>query len=146
MTGSFLVDTDVLSEARRGARANAGVRNFFESASRTGQSLYVSVVTVGELRRGVELLRHRGDSAQAERLEAWLALLLNQYRERVLDFGEDEAQVWGRLRVPHPENALDKQIAATALTHSLTVVSGNACHFSGLGIRHFDPFEAVSGP
>jgi toxin FitB len=135
-----LVDTDVLSEARRGPRANEGVRRFFETASETGQSLYLSVVTIGELRRGVEVLRHRPDAAQADRLESWLARMLDHYREQILDFGEEEAQVWGRLRVPHPENALDKQIAATALTHGLTIVSGNVAHFSGLGVELLNPF------
>ena len=140
MSAACLVDTDVLSEVRRGARANPGVRRFFEQAAQTGRSLYVSAVTIGELRRGVEVIRHRGDASQAERLESWLNLLLADYREAVLDFGEVEAQVWGRLRVPHPENALDKQIAATALTHGLTLVTGNVADFHGLGVDLLNPF------
>ena len=142
MNAACLVDTDVLSEGRRGSRANAGVRRFFEGARKTEQSLYVSVVTIGELRRGVEVIRHRHDSAQADRLESWLMLLLDHYHDRILSFGEEEAQVWGRLRVPHAENALDKQIAATALTHGLTIVSGNATHFAGLGVEVLNPFGA----
>ena len=140
MSGACLVDTGVLSEARRGARANAGVRRFFEVARRTGQALYLSVITVGELRRGVELLRHRNDASQADRLESWLELLLADHREGILDFGPEEAQVWGRLRVPRPENAFDKQIAATALTHGLTLVTGNVAHFEGLGVELLNPF------
>jgi predicted nucleic acid-binding protein len=80
----------------------------------------VDTDVLSEGRRGVEVLRHRHDTAQADRLEKWLALLLDHYRDRILDFGEEEAQVWGRLRVPHAGNALDKQIAATALTHGLS--------------------------
>ena len=144
MSVGCLVDTDVLSEARRGARANAGVRRFFDTAVRTGQSLYLSVITIGELRRGVELLRHRRDSAQADRLEPWLEMLLARHRDEILDFGEQEAQVWGRLRVLRPENALDKQIAATALTHGLTLVTGNGSHFAGLGLHVLNPFSAPS--
>lgn len=144
MSVGCLVDTDVLSEARRGARANAGVRRFFETAVQTGQSLYLSVVTIGELRRGVEMMRHRRDGAQADKLEAWLQLLLAKHRDEILDFGEEEAQVWGRLRVPRPENALDKQIAATALTHGLTLVTGNASHFQGLGLTVVNPFAGPS--
>jgi hypothetical protein len=118
------------------------VRRFFAAASQAEQPLYLSVVTIGELRRGVEILRHRADTAQADRLESWLMLLLDHYHDRILEFGEEEAQIWGRLRVPHHENALDKQIAATALTHGLTIVSGNAAHFAGLGVPLFNPFGA----
>jgi toxin FitB len=68
-------------------------------------------------------------------------LILREYEEHILDFTYDEAQVWGRLRVPHPENAIDKQIAATALTHDLTLVTRNTNHFEGLTIRVLNPFD-----
>jgi predicted nucleic acid-binding protein len=141
MTGACLVDTDVVSDGRRGARANQGVRQFFESAASTERPLYLSAITVGELRRGVEALKHRGDTAQAARLESWLHVVLADYRDHILDFGEAEAQVWGRLRVPHPENAIDKQIAATALTHRLQLITGNAAHFQDLGVDVLNPFS-----
>jgi len=63
--------------------------------------LFLSVVTVGELRRGVEIIRHRGDRQQADRLDAWLEMVLSDYAENILDFTSEAAQVWGRLRVPH---------------------------------------------
>lgn len=141
MIGACLVDTDVVSDARRGAKANEGVRQFFESAASTERPLYLSVITVGELRRGVEALKHRGDEAQAARLESWFDALLVNYRDHILEFGEAEAQVWGRLRVPRPENPIDKQIAATALTRGLQLVTGNAAHFQGLGIDVVNPFH-----
>jgi len=100
----------------------------------------VSVITVGEIRRGIELIRHRGDARQARQLESWLELILKEFEDHILDFAQDEAQLWGRLRVPHPENAIDKQIAATALTHDLTLVTRNADHFEGLGVRILNPF------
>jgi toxin FitB len=81
---------------------------------------------------------------QAKRLENWLQTILNQYDEHILEFGYEEAQVWGRLRVPHPENALDKQIAATAFTHGLTVVTRNSDHFAALGLPIVNPFIAAS--
>ncbi len=136
----YLVDTDVISEARKGEAANAGVRAFFETASRDGVGLYLSVVTVGELRQGVERIRHRGDTAQARRLERWLAQVTALYAEAILPVDEEIAQVWGRLRVPNAENPLDKQIAATALIHDLVVATRNVAHFAPTGVRVRNPF------
>jgi len=136
----YLIDTNVVSEARKRDRANRGVIRFFEKAQGDGDALYVSVITIGEIRRGIELIRHRGDVRQARRLEGWLERILRDFEEHILDFSHDEAQVWGHLRVPHPENAIDKQIAATALTHDLTLVTRNIEHFEGLGVRIFNPF------
>ena len=99
----YLVDTDVISEARKGDRANAGVRTFFRSASRDATPLFLSAITVGELRQGTEIIRHRGDK-------------------------------------PHPENPLDKQIAATALIYDLTVVTRNTSHYEPTGVRVVNPF------
>ncbi len=136
----YLIDTNVISEARKRDKANPGVIVFLERAQADGDLLYLSVITLGEIRRGIELIRHRGDARQARQLESWLTLLLREFEDHILDFAHDEAQVWGRLRVPHPENAIDKQIAATALTHDLTVVTRNIEHFEGLGVRLLNPF------
>jgi hypothetical protein len=137
----YLIDTNVISEGRKGARANAGVRDFFKRVASNQLPVFLSVVTVGELRRGVELIRHRGDVAQANRLEKWLQLLLRHYEDYILDVDADVAQLWGRLRVPHYENALDKLIAATALIHNLTVVTRNHDDFSKTGVRVLNPFN-----
>jgi toxin FitB len=136
----YLVDTDVISEIRKGAKAHDGVREFFEVASRDAIPLYLSVVTVGELRTGVERLRHRGDIKQADLLERWLRQVTQSYADLILPFDEETAHVWGRLRVPNPENPLDKQIAATALIHDLTVVTRNTEQFAPTGVRLKNPF------
>jgi toxin FitB len=136
----FLVDTDVLSEIRKGERANTGVREFFQNAGRGRSPLYLSAITVGELRQGVESMRHRGDASQAIRLAHWLDLVSSEYADAILPFDEDAAHIWGRLRVPHPENPLDKQIAATALLYDLTVVTRNSAHFASTGVRQLNPF------
>lgn len=136
----FLIDTNVISELRKGSRANPGVLRFFEDCQTQEDQLYLSVVTVGELRRGVSLLAHRGDLPQAQRLEAWLAELLDEFRHRILDLDADAAQIWGRLRVPHPENELDKQIAAIAHLHGLTVVTRNVADFRGCAVELLNPF------
>jgi predicted nucleic acid-binding protein len=136
----FLIDTNVISEARKRTKANRGVRAFFSRVSSEGIPIYISVITVGELRRGVELIRHRGDRRQSERLETWLETLLIEYQDSIMSFDQDIAQLWGRLRVPHPENALDKQIAATALIYGLTVVTRNQANFHQTGVRILNPF------
>ncbi|CAB3781280.1 type II toxin-antitoxin system VapC family toxin [Pararobbsia alpina] len=137
----YLVDTNVVSEIRKKERANKGVRAFFRAAAKESIDLYLSVVTVGELRRGVEIVRHRGDTAQAATLETWLTAVLNEFAQNILPVDEDIGQLWGRLRVPHPEHALDKLIAATGLIHDLTVVTRNVDDFSHTGVRLLNPFD-----
>lgn len=137
----YLVDTDVISEARKKSRANKGVTAFFRLAAANDAALYLSAVTVGELRRGVEVMRYRGDRAQADALDAWLTTIVVGYADNILPLDAAVAQVWGRLRVPHPENALDKQIAATALIHDLTLVTRNLKHFDGTGVNSLNPFR-----
>ena len=97
-------------------------------------------ITVGELRQGVERIRHRGDDAQAKRLEGWLDRVTTDYADALIPFDEETAHIWGRLRAPHPENPLDKQIAATALLHDLIVVTRNTAHYEPTAVRLFNPF------
>ena len=136
----FLIDTNVVSEARKGDKANSGVVAFFRELAGTGEPAFLSSITIGELRRGVELIRRRGDAGQAERLEAWLENVVDAFSERILAFDSDAAQVWGRLRVPDPDHALDKQIAAIALVNDLTLVTRNVADFGRLGLRLKNPF------
>ncbi len=137
----YLIDTDVLSELRKGARADAGVRDFFAGVGHSESPMFVSVITIGEIRHGIARIRHRGDDGQAQLLERWLNDLLQKFEERILPFDADCAQTWGQLRVPHPENPIDKQIAATAHVHGLTMVTGNVAHFRSTGVRVLDPFR-----
>jgi toxin FitB len=137
----YLVDTDVISEARKGAKGNVGVREFFDNASQNNLALFLSAITIGELRQGVEAIRRRGDLAQSARLERWLDRLTVDFADAILPFDQDAAQIWGRLRVPHPENPLDKQIAATALIYDLTVVTRNTDHFAPTGVPILNPFS-----
>jgi predicted nucleic acid-binding protein len=138
----YLVDTNVISEARKRSKGNRGVRAFFKQAIKDETPLFISVVTVGELRRGVESIRHRGDVRQANQLDKWLVALLTEYQDHILDIDQDIAQLWGRLRAPHPENALDKLIAATALIYELTNVTRNDKDFVKTGVPVLNPFTA----
>lgn len=140
----YLLDTNVLSEARKGQRADHGVRRFFRDVVRARSDVFLSVVTIGELRRGIDLIRHRGDEDQALRLERWFYSILEHYADSILVFDVEVAQVWGKLRVPHPHDVLDKQIAATALIHDLTVVTRNMKDFVSTGVKVLDPFSSDS--
>ena len=137
----YLIDTNDVSEARKKANANSGVADFFAHASAADEPVYLSSVSVGELRRGVEIIRHRGDASQANLLEAWLTVVLEQFGDNILAFDANAAQVWGRLRVPRADYELDKQIAAIALVNDLTIVTRNTADFDGTGVRLMNPFR-----
>jgi toxin FitB len=138
----YLIDTDVISEVRKEEKANPGVRQFFQDADRDNVPMYLSVITIGELRQGVEIIRHRGDEPQARALERWLERVIDRFEDAILSFDHETAQIWGRLRVPNRENPLDKQIAATAIINDLTVVTRNTAHYAPTGARLSNPFAS----
>ena len=138
----YLVDTNVVSEARKGKNANLGVQKFWKEADPA--DIYISAQTIGEIRRGVENIRHRGDVSQAALLDTWLDIVVTQYSDRVLSFDEDCAQVWGKLMSPHPQHPIDKQIAAIALIHNMTVVTRNIADFERTGVQLENPFATFS--
>lgn len=135
----YLLDTKVISELRKGGRANHGVTAFF--ATLAAEDIYLSVVTIGEIRRGLENVRARGDREQAGRLEAWLDKVVTDFSDRILEFDLDCAQVWGKLMSPQPQHPIDKQIAAIALIYDLTVVTRNTDDFVSSGVRSLNPFR-----
>lgn len=135
----YLIDTNVISEYRKGPRANGGVLDFFRINSANG--FFLSVQTVGEIQRGIENVRHRGDQVHAGRLALWLARILDEYADRVIAFDADCAQVWGRLMSPQSSNPVDKQIAAIALVHGLDVVTRNVVDFRSTGLKLLNPFR-----
>jgi toxin FitB len=136
----FLLDTNVISEFRKGARGNRGVQQFSEQINTKKYPVYLAAPTVGELRRGIEALNHRGDALQADILSRWLHQVLTEYAAGVIAFDEPCAQVWGRLMVPLVSNAIDKQVAATAIVHQLTLVTRNTRDFQNTGARLLNPF------
>jgi predicted nucleic acid-binding protein len=134
----YLLDTSVVSEARKGRKASPGVIGFFQS--NLADDLYIAVQTIGEVRRGVENIRRRGDLLQAGRLATWLGLIIVEYADRIMDFDGECAQLWGRMMSPHASNPIDKQIAAIAIMHGLHVVSRNSRDFSASGATVLNPF------
>ena len=137
----YLIDTNVISELRKKGKMNTGVESFFNQAHKNRTDLYISVVTVGELFRGLRNIRHRGDVKQAQLLALWLNGLVEEYQRNILAFDEESAQIWARLRVPNHENAPDKQIVATAFVYGLTLVTRNTKDFAGTGVKLINPFN-----
>ena len=139
----YLIETNVISEIRKGDNANLGVRQFFNTVITQNSRVYLSAITIGELRRGVDLILHRGDSLQGKLLENWLISILQHYQSNILSIDGDIAQLWGKLRVPGAQHPLDKLIAATALTYDLTVVTRNVKDFEHTGVRLLNPFTVT---
>lgn len=136
----YLIDTNIISELRKALTVNRGVVEFMSKASANQERCYLSVITIGELYRGVGMIQHRGDIKQANQLSDWLDVILNDYQDRILAVDNDVSLIWASLRTPHHENAIDKLIAATALSHSLTLVTRNTKDFEKTGVPLIDPF------
>ena len=131
----FLLDTDVLSDLRRRER-NPGIVRWM-SGQRTAD-LYLSVVSIGEIERGIARKRSR-DPAFARVLAGWLDTVLRLYGERILAVDLTAARRWGRLSATIGHAGADLLIAATALENGLTVVTRNVRHFEPTGVPTLDP-------
>ncbi len=134
----YLLDTNVISELRKGKRCDAGVRLWFEAAD--AGKLFVSVLVLGEIRQGIERIRLR-DQVSALALENWLAWITDEFADRLLPVDERVADQWGRLGWQQPAPALDAFLAATALVHDLVLVSRDEAGFRNTGARSLNPFS-----
>jgi predicted nucleic acid-binding protein len=140
----FLVDTNVVSELRKGPRSDPGVKSWFRSLAE--ESIYLSVLTIGEIRRGIESIRRR-DAAAATGLETWLLRVASEHGDRILPLERAVAEEWGRMNVPDPVPVIDGLIAATAKVHGLTVATRNVDDMARCGVPLFNPFkDKSSGP
>jgi predicted nucleic acid-binding protein len=136
----YLLDTNVISELRKRQR-DPGVANWVRTIP--GSELYLSTITFTEIERGIERQR-TANPALAERLTEWLEFTLRAFGERILPLSVNVARRWGRLAAQIGNKDLDLAIAATALEHGLTIVTGNTKHFARTGVPLFDPFHARS--
>jgi toxin FitB len=136
----FLLDTVILSELRKSSRQrNSHLLRWIEAVA--SQDIFISVVTIGEIERGIESQRRR-DPAFAEKLAAWLDAVLRTYEGRILPMDIAVARRWGRLSQQIGNKGLDLAIAATALEHGLTVVTRNVSDFAPTAVSVLDPFTS----
>ena len=133
----FLIDTNVLSELRKSARADVNVRRWFEGIDEN--SIFMSVLVTGEIRRGIESIRKR-DPRAASALERWLDNVLQAHSERVLPVDAATADEWGRLDARGSLPVVDGVLAATARAHDLTLVTRNVKDVVRTGVDMLDPF------
>jgi hypothetical protein len=134
----YLLDTNVISELRKGDCCDAGVRHWFDSAD--AGELFVSVLVLGEIRQGIERIRLR-DRPSALALEKWLDRICVEFADRLLPVDERVADQWGRLGLHQPAPVLDAFLAATAVVHDLVLVSRNEAGFRNTGARSLNPFS-----
>lgn len=133
----YLLDTNVLSELRKGRRCNPGVTAWFSEVA--DADLGLSVLVVGEIRRGIEAVRRR-DEARATALDQWLARLLRDHGERILPVDRQVAEEWGRLTAVRAASVVDVLLAATARVHGLTLVTRNVRDVQWTGVSCVNPF------
>lgn len=136
----YLLDTNVLSEVRR-PQGDAGVRRWISSVPT--EDIYLSVLTLGEVRRGIGLLSRR-DSVQAEVYEAWLVTVLRDYADRLLPVDAEAAEEWGCMNLPDPISIVDGLMAATAKVRNMTFVTRNTSDVARTGVRLLNPFDHSS--
>ena len=132
----YLLDTNVISAVRRDGRAPA-VAAWLRAQPE--DSLFLSAVTLGEIERGIARQEGR-DPGFAADLRDWLDRTARLFSDRILPFGSQEARIWGRLSAEIGHGGADLMIAATALAHGATVVTGNVSDFEPTGVALLDPF------
>jgi predicted nucleic acid-binding protein len=136
---SFLIDTNIVSEVRKKARCDRRVAAWYASVQ--DGDLYLSVLVVGEIRKGIELARRR-DPTKAAALERWLNEIDTAFAERILPVDRVVTDEWGRMSAQRPIPVVDGLLAATAKVYGMTLVTRNDTDIAGLGANVLNPFKA----
>ena len=134
----YLLDTNIISEIRKGPRCHPNVAAWYSNLEE--ESLYLSVLVLGEIRKGIEGLRDR-DTRKANELDLWLEQLQTSFQSQILPVDTAISQEWGRLSSLHTVPVIDGLLAATATAHRLVLVTRNTRDFADLGIQLLNPFE-----
>lgn len=133
----YLLDTNILSETRK-KKADAGVISFLEVAD--SSTLYISVLTLGELRKRVAK-KQRDDPEMAKKLAGWLDGLELSFADRILGIDAATARLWGDWSAERPRPVVDTLLAATAMQRELTFVTRNIRDVQGLPVKLLDPWK-----
>jgi toxin FitB len=136
---AYLVDTNVISELRKGERADPGVASWF--AELADEEVFLSVLAIGEIRRGIESVRRRDPDAAAV-LDRWLGQVAAQHGDRILDIDRSVAEEWGRMNVPDPLPVVDGLLAATASVSGLILATRNTADVERTGVDCVNPFAS----
>ena len=139
---TWLIDTNIISEVRKGLRCNPAVAAWWSSVE--DRDLFLSTLTIGEIRKGVEAVRIR-DPDKARALEAWLQTIVQTFGPRILGIDAAVAESWGRISAIRSVPVVDALLAATASVHGLVLVTRNAIDVAGLGVRVLNPFDPSAG-
>jgi predicted nucleic acid-binding protein len=134
----FLIDTNVLSELRKGSKMDKNVRKWFDGVP--SDAIYLSTLVIGEVRHGIELLRRR-DPKAAIRLDSWLAEVQKDTGDRILPISNEISEQWGRFGVPDPVSVIDGLMAATAMVHGHILVTRNIRDIEQTGVNFINPFN-----
>ena len=135
---NYLIDTNVISEIRRGTKCDANVAAWWESVD--DADIYLSVLVLGEIRKGIERAR-ANDAARARALETWLSTLVQSFNERILPIDQTVADEWGRMSAKRSVSTIDALLAATAKVHGMTFATRNVADIADLGATVINPFE-----
>jgi predicted nucleic acid-binding protein len=137
---SFLLDTNIISEVRKGPRCDPRVAAWYASVD--DDDLYLSVLVLGEIRKGIEQARPRVP-AKARALEAWLAEVEHAFAERTFSIDRRTSDEWGRMSAQRSIPVIDGLLAATAKVHRVTLVTRNEPDVAGLGASVLNPFKSA---
>lgn len=135
---NYLLDTNIISEVRKGSDCNPHVAAWYDSIAE--DSIYVSVLVLGEIRKGIERARST-NPAQARALENWLSALSESFVSRILPIDLAVADEWGRMSAQRPVSTIDALLAATAKVHQMVLATRNVADVADLGAKVFNPFE-----
>jgi predicted nucleic acid-binding protein len=135
---SFLIDTNIISEVRKAERCHPRVAAWYASVE--DEDMFLSVLVLGEVRKGIERARPR-DPAKAAALESWLGQVIFGFAGRVLGVDVAVCDQWGRMAAIRSLPMVDALLAATAVVHKLTLVTRNDRDVAGLGVPVLNPFE-----
>jgi predicted nucleic acid-binding protein len=135
---NYLIDTNIISEVRKGTKCNRHVAAWYESIA--DADIYLSVLVVGEIRKGIERARPN-DPLRARVLEKWLTDVVKSFAERILPIDQAVADEWGRMSTARSVSTIDALLAATAKVNGMTLATRNVSDVVDLGVNVLNPFE-----